>query len=107
MSLAKPPLGSDLGGVVSVNTAGSRDADPYTFVLDFTTSRLTSGDFWQAPSSCMVPMTLVSFSVARPPLPSGVPVTSMCTTVSTLCSASRRAMAGCRMSAWTKSAPPR
>ena len=62
-SLAKPPLGSDLGGVVSVKTAGSRGADPYTFVLDFTTSRCTVGDFWQAPSSCMVPMTLVSLTV--------------------------------------------
>ena len=62
-SLAKPPLGSDLGGVVSVKTAGSRGADPYTLVLDFTTSRSTVGDFWQAPSSCMVPMTLVSLTV--------------------------------------------
>src|ERR1044072_987262 len=60
VSLAKPPLGSDLGGVVSVNTAGSRGADPYTFVLDFTTSRFTAGDFWQAPSSCMVPVAVVS-----------------------------------------------
>lgn len=107
MSFAKPPLGSDLGGVVSVKTAGSRGADPYTFVLDFTTSRLTVGDFWQAPSSCMVPMTLVSLTVVRLPPPSGVAVTSRCTTVSTECSASTLAMAGCLMSARTKSAPPR
>lgn len=107
MSFAKPPLGSDLGGVFSVKTAGSRGADPYTFVLDFTTSRLTVGDFWQAPRSCMVPMTLVSLTVVRLPLPSAVPVTSMCTTVSAFVSASTRAMVGCRMSAWMKSAPPR
>lgn len=107
VSLAKPPLGSDLGGVVSVNTAGSRGADPYTFVLDFTTSRLTAGAFWQAPSSCIVPMTLVSLTEPRPPLASGVPVTSRWTTVSTECSASSRAIAGCLMSAWRNSAPPR
>lgn len=28
VSFAKPPLGSDLAGVVSVNTAGSREAEP-------------------------------------------------------------------------------
>ena len=88
MSLAKPPLGRDLGGVVSVNTAGSRGADPYTLVLDFTTSRLTFGDFWQAPSSCIVPMTLVSLTAVRLPLPSAVALTSMWTTVSAPVSAS-------------------
>lgn len=105
--MAKPPLGSDLAGVDSVNTAGSRGADPYTLVLDFTTSRCTLGDFWQAPSSCMVPMTLVSFTVARLPLPRAVAVTSRWTTVSAPVSASTRAMVGCRMSAWMNSAPPR
>ncbi|CAM5386676.1 hypothetical protein SANTM175S_06433 [Streptomyces antimycoticus] len=67
MSLAKPPLGRDLGGVVSLKTAGSRGAEPYTLVLDFTTSRCTDGAFWQAPRSCMVPMTLVSLIEARLP----------------------------------------
>lgn len=52
-------------------------------------------------------MTLVSLTVPRPPLASGVPVTSMCTTVSTEYSASTRAIVGCRMSACRKSAPPR
>lgn len=49
-----------------MKTAGSRGADPYTLVLDFTTRRRTEGDFWHAPSSCMVPMTLVSFTDVRP-----------------------------------------
>ncbi|CAM5632104.1 hypothetical protein SRIMM317S_05302 [Streptomyces rimosus subsp. rimosus] len=108
--MAKPPLGSDFGGVVSVKTAGSRGAEPYTLLLDFTTSRLTCGAFWQAPSSCMVPMTLVSLTIARLPRPprppSGVPLMSMWTTVSTLVCASTLAMAGCLMSALRKSAPP-
>ncbi len=76
-------------------------------MLDFTTRRCTTGDFWQAPSSCMVPMTLVSLTVVRLPLPRAVPVTSMWTTVSAPDSASTRAMVGCRMSAWMNSAPPR
>jgi hypothetical protein len=55
----------------------------------------------------MVPMTLVSLTVVRLPLPRAVPVTSMWTTVSAPDSASTRAMVGCRMSAWMNSAPPR
>ncbi|SCF86827.1 hypothetical protein GA0115255_109383 [Streptomyces sp. Ncost-T6T-2b] len=89
-----------------MNTAGSRGADPYTLVLDFTTSRCTVGDFWQAPSSCMVPMTLVSLIAVRPPAPSALPETSRWTTVSTAYSARIRAMADCRMSARTNSASP-
>ncbi len=105
-SLAKPPLGRDLGGVVSVKTAGSRGAEPYTLVLDLTTNRWTVGDFWQAPSSCMVPMTFVSLIAVRPPAPSAFPETSRWTTVSTECSASTRAIAGCRTSARTNTASP-
>ncbi len=55
----------------------------------------------------MVPMTLVSLTVVRLPLPRAVPVTSMWTTVSAPDSASTRAMVGWRMSAWMNSAPPR
>lgn len=55
----------------------------------------------------MVPMTLVSLTVVRLPLPSAMAVTSRCTTVSAPVSASTRAMVDCRMSAWMKSAPPR
>src|SRR5882757_4904071 len=106
-SFAKPPLGSDFTGVVSEKTAGWREAGPYTLVVDFTTSRRTVGDFWQAPSSCMVPMTLVSLAWARPPAPSEVPLTSRCTTVSTECLARILAITGCRMSARTNSAFPR
>ena len=108
-SLAKPPRGSDFGSMVSVKTAGSRGAEPYTVVVDFTTSRRTEGAFWQAPSSCMVPMTLVSLTAERLPRdrPSGVPLMSMWTTVSTEYSASTLAIIGCRMSARTNSASPR
>lgn len=54
-----------------------------------------------------MPMTLVSLTEARLPLPSGVPLTSMWTTVSAAVCASTRAMVGCRMSARTNSASPR
>ena len=40
-------------------------------------------DFWQAASSCIVPMTLISFCRVRPPTKVGVAMTFMWTTVST------------------------
>ena len=40
-------------------------------------------DFWHAASSCIVPMTLISFCGVRPPTKVGVAMTFMCTTVST------------------------
>ncbi len=91
----------------SVNSAGSRGEDPYTEVVDFTTSLLMLGAFWQAASSCMVPITLISFIVDRPPAPSGVAITFMCTTVSTEAAASTLAIRGLRMSARRNSVRPR
>ncbi len=104
-SLAKPPFGRFLGCIRSPNTAGSRGAEPYTPVVDFTTTQRSPGAFWQAPSSCIVPMTLRSLTAARPPGP--LALTSRCTTVSTSCSAISRAMAGRRRSTWTKWYPAR
>ena len=54
----------------------------------------------------MVPMTLISFIGTRPPAERGVAMTFMWTTVSTASSRSSRAVAGLRMSARTKRAPP-
>ena len=51
------------GAMSSVNIAGSRRAAPYTGEDDFTTRCRSRGAFWQAASSCMVPMTLISFIV--------------------------------------------
>ena len=51
----------------SVNRAGSLAEAPYTVVDDFTTSLVTDCAFWQAASSCIVPMTLISFIAVRPP----------------------------------------
>jgi hypothetical protein len=62
--------------------------------------------FWHAASSCIVPMTLISFIVTRPPACTGVERTPMCTTVSTPAAAMTLPMIGLRMSARTKSAPP-
>src|SRR5436190_7847368 len=53
----------------------------------------------------MVPMTLISFIADRPPAPSGVAITFMCTTVSTSADAITLAMIGLRMSARTNSTP--
>ena len=58
MSLANPPRGISVGGVDSVNTAGSRNDAPYAAVEDRTTSLRSPGYAWQAASSCMVPMML-------------------------------------------------
>ena len=64
------------------------------------------GAFWQAASSCIVPMTLISFWETRPPADSGVAMTFMCTTVSTSAWAMILPIIGLRMSARTNSAPP-
>ena len=90
----------------SVNIAGSFGDAPYTVVDDLTTSRRTSGAFWHAASSCMVPMTLTSFIDVRPPACRACASTLMCTTVSTPRAAITLAMTGLRMSARTNSAPP-
>src|SRR4051812_20999690 len=64
-------------------------------------------DFWQATRSCMVPMTLSSFIVPRPPVLSGVAMTLMWTTVSTSSLAITLAITGLRTSARTKETSPR
>ncbi len=64
------------------------------------------GAFWQAASSCIVPMTLISFIAVRPPTPSGVAMTFMWTTVSTEACAMTLAISGLRMSARTNSVRP-
>ncbi len=51
-------------------------------------------------------MTLISFIAVRPPAPSGVAMTFMCTTVSTSACAMTLAMSGLRMSARTNSVRP-
>ena len=53
----------------------------------------------------MVPMTLISFIVDRPPACLGVAITPMCTTVSTPASPMTLAITGLRMSARTNSVP--
>ena len=53
----------------------------------------------------MVPMTLISFIVDRPPACLGVAMTPMCTTVSTPASPMTLAITGLRMSARTNSVP--
>ena len=55
----------------SVNIAGSRLLAPYTVVVDFTTRCRRPGAFWHAARSCIVPMTLSSFIVPRPPARAG------------------------------------
>ncbi len=69
-------------------------------------SRETPSAFWHAASSCIVPMTLISFIDTRPPACTGVAMTPMCTTVSTPAAAMTLPMIGLRMSARTNSAPP-
>src|SRR3954462_12992676 len=90
----------------SVNIAGSRLLSPYTVVVDFTTRVRSRGAFWQAASSCIVPMTLSSFIVFRPPALPGVEMTLMWTTVSTSSLTMTLAMTGLRMSARTNETSP-
>src|SRR3954470_11031690 len=86
--------------------AGSRLLAPYTVEVDFTTRCRTLSDFWQAARSCIVPMTLSSFMVPRPPALPGVAMTLMWTTVSTSSLARTLAMTGLRMSARTNETSP-
>src|SRR4026208_436684 len=67
----------------SVNIAGSRLLAAGLGGGGFTTWCWALGAFWQAARSCIVPMTLSSFIVPRPPALPGVAMTLMCTTVST------------------------
>ena len=90
----------------SVNIAGSRLLAPYTVVEDLTTSVRSPGARWQAASSCIVPITLSSFIVFRPPALPGVEMTLMWTTVSTSSLTMTFAMTGLRMSARTKETSP-
>ena len=90
----------------SVNMAGSRLLAPYTVEVDFTTRWRMLSDFWQAARSCIVPMTLSSFIVPRPPALPGVAMTLMWTTVSTSSLAITLAITGLRMSARTKETSP-
>src|SRR3954469_16641087 len=83
----------------SVNMAGSRLPAPYIVVVDFTRRCWTLGAFWHAARSCIVPMTLSSFIVPRPPALPGVAMTLMWTTVSTSSFAITLAITGVRMSA--------
>src|SRR4051812_45304010 len=75
-------------------------------VDDLTTRERSPGAFWQAASSCIVPMTLSSFIVFRPPAEPGVAMTLMWTTVSTSSLTITLAMTGLRMSARTKETSP-
>lgn len=86
--------------------AGSRGPAPYTVVEDLTTSLATPDAFWQAASSCMVPMTLISFIDERPPALPGVATTPVWTTVSTPSAAITFAITGLRMSARTNRTRP-
>src|SRR3954449_10005434 len=107
LSLAKPPEGTRLACMFSVKTAGSREDAPYTALVDFSTNRRTEGARWQAARSCIVPMTLSSFIGPRPPLPAGVELMFMCTTVSTEAVPMTLPISGLRMSARTNSVRPR
>src|SRR3954447_23485980 len=90
----------------SVNIAGSRLLAPYIVVVDLTIRCRRLGAFWQAARSCIVPMTLSSFIVPRPPALPGVAMTLMWTTVSTSSFAITLAITGLRMSARTKATSP-
>src|SRR3954454_8080846 len=90
----------------SVNMAGSRLLAPYTVEVDFTTRSRMPGAFWQAARSCIVPMTLSSFIVPRPPALPGVAMRLMWTTVSTSSLAITLAITGLRMSARTNVTSP-
>src|SRR3954468_3271211 len=104
-SLPNPERGRARATWSSVNRPGSRGDEPYTAALLLTTRRRTPGARWQAASSCIVPMTLISFIDARPPADSGVAMTLRCATVSTSAWEITLAMIGLRMSARTKSTP--
>src|SRR5215217_3199942 len=91
----------------SVNFAGSRGDAPYTEIELWTTSFRKVSAFWHAASSCMVPMTLISFIEERPPALSGAATTARCTTVPTPRVAITLEITGLRMSARMKSALPR
>jgi hypothetical protein len=95
-----------LGVIDSLKIAGSRELDPYTAVVDFNTSRRTVSACWQAASSCMVPMTFISFIAVRPPDDAGLADSDAWTTVSTAAWEMTLAMSGLRMSARTNSARP-
>src|SRR3954471_2584668 len=75
-------------------------------VDDLTTRERSPGAFWQAASSCIVPMTLSSFIVLRPPALPGVAMMLMWTTVSTSSLTITFAMTGLRMSARTNDTSP-
>ena len=83
-------------GLRAVDRGGRLDDEP----------RRTLGAFWHAASSCIVPMTLISFWETRPPAEVGVAMTFMCTTVSTPACAMILPIIGLRMSARTNSARP-
>ena len=72
-----------MGVIDSSNSAGSRGLDPYTAVVDLSTIRRTDGAFWHAASSCIVPMTFISFIAVRPPDEPGLAESEAWTTVST------------------------
>ena len=68
--------------------------------------RRTVGAFWHAASSCIVPMTFISFVAVRLPDADGFAESDAWTTVSTDACAITFAMSGLRMSARTNSARP-
>src|SRR3954447_26689076 len=107
LSWAKPPRGTRRACIASVKTEGSRGLAPYTALVDFSTSRRTADDRWQAASNCIVPMTLSSFIDVRPPAAAGVALMFMCTTVSTDADSMTFPINGLRMSARTNSVRPR
>ena len=75
-------------------------------MVDFSTTRRTLGAFWQAASSCIVPMTFISFIAMRPPDEAGLAASEAWTTVSTDAWEMTLAINGLRMSARTNSARP-
>ena len=102
-SEAKPEDGGGVGVSSSRNRAGSVWSEPYTAVEDLSTKVRTSGDCWQAASSCIAPMTFCSFMRARPPAAPGPASVAMCTTVSTAVVVTILDTSGLRMSARTNS----
>ena len=64
------------------------------------------GAFWHTANSCIAPMTLRSFIVARPPDLGGLVMVAACTTVSTPAFLMTLPIRGLRMSARTNSARP-
>jgi hypothetical protein len=102
-SLVYPCRGSVRAVISSVKNAGSLGSAPYTAVVDFMTTFRTRSARWQAPRSCIVPMTLISFICSRPPTPAGVARMWRWTTVSTSVVWSTFTVNGFRMSARTYS----